>query len=597
MSFLLWQVPRCGKNIFFQEKCMKKLVVVVLCALIALSSVTAGGRGQSSTAAKTAVTVDRSNLNALGTYPLVKNKETLNIWMSGAVADPAYPFEENWFSQFMENKTNVHFNRTYAADNQFKEKLNLALASGEQIDAVITGGSAVQYSRGEILRLAEQQLVLPIQDYIGTDTINMQKGWTPGDPYFKENLKEVFTTPDGNMYFFPAYNSLGHWTCYGKLWVNKVWLDNLGLKEPTTTEEFRQMLIAFRDKDANGNGDPTDEIPFAGAVDAWWTTKVDPFLMSAFILDDGENRTFLENGKVVTAYTRPEFRDGLRYLAQLYSEKLIYPDSFTMSQDARNKLGSTKYESIIGAAPNGHHYGFGIREDGEPVRWNEYVPIAPLKGPKGVQTTRYDFYPTNEQNSGWIPATSRNPALVMRYVDFFYTEESVIPRNYGAYGISYTDADPGATGESGLPATLKRLEMKEGDPFYNNMTWGNGFPGYANEKTRNLRQEAPDMYAPDGTGTERMLYTMTYKNYVPYAQPLDSIIPPLWYSIEDASNIAMLTTNINTYVEECIAKFITGQMNLDADWDRFQAQLRSLGVDQYVKIIQDAYDKSPLAKK
>jgi putative aldouronate transport system substrate-binding protein len=61
--------------------------------------------------------------------------------------------------------------------------------------------------------------------------------------------------------------------------------------------------------------------------------------------------------------------------------------------------------------------------------------------------------------------------------------------------------------------------------------------------------------------------------------------------------MGMLTTNLNTYVEESIARFITGQMSLDTDWDRFQAQLRALGVDEYIKVIQDTYDRSPFARR
>jgi putative aldouronate transport system substrate-binding protein len=283
----------------------------------------------------------------------------------------------------------------------------------------------------------------------------------------------------------------------------------------------------------------------------------------------------------------------------LYSEKLIYPDSFTMSSDARMQLGSTKYESIIGAAPNGHHWGFGAREDGEPVRWNEYVPIAPLKGPTGLQTTRYDFYPLNEQNAGWIPSTSRNPALIMRYVDMFYTDTFDL-ETLGPKGVSWTDPDPGATGLSGQPAIYKSITMKAGDPYYNNISLPFSFgASYGIEKTSSLslQQQAADMYAPDGSGTERMLHVMTYRNYVPYAQPVSSNLPPLWYSMDEASTMAALTTNLNTYVEESIARFVTGQWNLDANWTTFQAQLKALGVDQYVKIIQDTYDRSPLAKK
>lgn len=47
--------------------------------------------------------------------------------------------------------------------------------------------------------------------------------------------------------------------------VNDRWLKNCGIEEyPSTLEEFKEMLIAFRDMDANGNGDATDEFPMQG---------------------------------------------------------------------------------------------------------------------------------------------------------------------------------------------------------------------------------------------------------------------------------------------------------------------------------------------
>jgi putative aldouronate transport system substrate-binding protein len=72
------------------------------------------------------------------------------------------------------------------------------------------------------------------------------------------------------------------------MWINTEFLKNVGLSAPRTPDEFRAMLIAFRDKDANGNGDPKDEIPFAGANEyGVYSAKVDTYLMSAFVYDDG----------------------------------------------------------------------------------------------------------------------------------------------------------------------------------------------------------------------------------------------------------------------------------------------------------------------
>ena len=78
----------------------------------------------------------------------------------------------------------------------------------------------------------------------------------------------------------------------------------------------------------NGNGDPNDEIPMIGAIDTYGA-KIDTYLMCAFIYDDGQNRLMInDDGQVIAVFTQPEFKEGLKYLAGLYSENLIYPDSF-----------------------------------------------------------------------------------------------------------------------------------------------------------------------------------------------------------------------------------------------------------------------------
>jgi putative aldouronate transport system substrate-binding protein len=382
--------------------------------------------------------------------------------------------------------------------------------------------------------------------------------------------------------------------------VNKEFLKNVGLGYPTTTEEFHRMLTAFKTRDANGNGDPNDEIPMAGAIDNFGS-KVSTFLMCAFIYDDGDNRLFLDNGKVTAAFTRPEYQEGLRYLNQLYREGLIYPDSFVQSRATRAQINSQKYESIIGVLPNIHHGNLGVREDyvttGQPVRWIDYEPIAPVKGPTGLQITRYDYYPTGESNCGFIPVTSKNPALVMRWLDDFYTDENFLASYYGQQGVVLFPADPGATGENGSPARFKLVDLPIGHQYYGNMGWGNGPPGFITSDMRGWTQRPDDMLSPDGTGSERFLYTKTKENYSMYGAPIAMLLPPHYYSDADVSTIATLTTNINTYVEESIAKFINGSLNINTDWTRFQTELRNLGIDQYLSIIQRTYDASSYAKR
>jgi putative aldouronate transport system substrate-binding protein len=449
------------------------------------------------------------------------------------------------------------------------------------------------FSPTEVMRFAEQGVILPVQDLIETDSI-----------YFKQRLgeyegwRELITLPNGSIYTLPSLNECYHCMYYGKMWINKLFLRNVGIdKYPTTIEEFHDMLVAFRDKDANGNGDPNDEVPFMGAVGGY-SSKVDTYIMSAFVFDDGENRLYLDRGKVTAAFTKSEFQEGLRVLHQWYREGLIAPESFTQSWDTRYKANSVKYESIVGAHPFEHMFNLGNREDGQPVRWIDYEAIPPLVGPRGLQITRHGYYTKFQYDwpAGFIPATAKNPALVIRWLDWFMSDEGTLTLMKGGKGISWTDADPGATGPDGRPARFKNIIMNPGDPYYGNTSFGQNFPNFSSSEFRNMDQTADDMLAPDGSGAERYLYVISRDNYAPYAADISMLIPPLFYSPENASEMAMLTTNINTYVDECIAKFVVGDMNVETDWNRFQNELRNLGIDRYLSLIQAAYDSSAFAK-
>lgn len=76
----------------------------------------------------------------------------------------------------------------------------------------------------------------------------------------------MLTYPDGNIYSFMSsvYTQHKSWTI-GVQFINKDWLDRVGKDIPTNLDEYYEVLKAFKEMDANGNGDPNDEIPLATA--------------------------------------------------------------------------------------------------------------------------------------------------------------------------------------------------------------------------------------------------------------------------------------------------------------------------------------------
>ena len=67
-----------------------------------------------------------------------------------------------------------------------------------------------------------------------------------------------------SLYSLGYFNICDGLTVYTRQFLNMDWMNRLNLQVPTTIDEFTDVLRAFRDNDANGDGDPTNEIPLAG---------------------------------------------------------------------------------------------------------------------------------------------------------------------------------------------------------------------------------------------------------------------------------------------------------------------------------------------
>ncbi|MFP3340659.1 sugar ABC transporter substrate-binding protein, partial [Micrococcus sp. SIMBA_131] len=72
----------------------------------------------------------------------------------------------------------------------------------------------------------------------------------------------------GHIYTLPRAEEAGHGAVPNFMSINKTWLDELGLEMPTTLEKYHDVLIAFKEKDPNGNG-KQDEVPLSFMFNFW----------------------------------------------------------------------------------------------------------------------------------------------------------------------------------------------------------------------------------------------------------------------------------------------------------------------------------------
>ena len=159
------------------------------------------------------------------------------------------------------------------------------------------------------------------------------------------------TAPDGNIYGLTGLNECFHCSYPNKMWMNTKWLEQLGLSEPTTTEEFKEVLKAFKTKDPNGNG-KADEVPLSGSIENFGVHII-PYLMNGFIYDDDRTYLIAKDGRVDTVANKPEWKEGLAYIKSLYDEGLIDPGAFTQNVGPL-KIGDNADAQLLGAGAAMH---------------------------------------------------------------------------------------------------------------------------------------------------------------------------------------------------------------------------------------------------
>ncbi len=477
----------------------------------------------------------------------------------------------NDFTRWMEEQTGVKIEWT-VLESDAAETVSLMLSSGEKLPDILM----VQLTKEQQALYGSQGVLLPLNDLVGDCAPNIAKAYEDYPMYAATSA-----CADGNIYYISAYEECFHCTAAQKMWVNRTWLDNLGLDMPSTTEEFHNMLLAFRDQDANGNGDAGDEIPLSTYHNGWHT-DVEAFLMSAFIYDDGQDRLFVRDGVVDAAFTQDAFRQGLKYIHRLYADGLIDPNAFVQDQASIKALCSDTVR--VGAVPAGHTGEF---LDTDNANIFQYEACNPLTGPEGVSVCGHFPSVAKESDGAALSADCSNPELAMRWLNFLFSEEATISSQYGMKGRDWDyNTDENVLGLNDKPALFT--------------TWGKTPVYYKTQLQEAWHHTSPFLLVDhifagmavlggDGYDLEKVIYDAT-KDYVSHFP--EQICANLTFSDEDAAYIASVQTMINDYVEQMICEFIMGTSDIedDAAWDAYIQRLKAMDLERYLAVMQKGFD-------
>ncbi|MBO9589821.1 extracellular solute-binding protein [Devosia sp.] len=493
-----------------------------------------------------------------------------------------------WFTTEVESKFNVdlNFETTGYDGTAASEKRQISLASGDYPETFMLINWVDQFSQAELIKYGQQGLIIPLNDLIAQHAPNIQAAFEKEPEFLK-----LATAPDGNIYGLPQWNDCFHCSYSSKFWINTDWLKKLGLEMPTTTAEFKDVLLAFKNGDPNGNG-RADEIPLsANTVD-----KLVPYFMGSFEYDPRGTSSpmmlALNGDKVQFQAVQDGWRDGLAYLADLYKEGLIDPGAFTQNREASQALGNNAEAVIIGSATAQHPALFVTvgQTDG---RDKNYDPVPPLAGPEGLAYTSYNlasmpgaaFVITNK-------ATEEQQIAAIKIVDYMFTMEGHAGAEYGKEGEQWLRPVEGDLAlDPDYPPLYNQLPVDPNAPP-TNAAWGAMGQYFSDKEWRGGQVQPNEIYEP--AGFERRLFEATLLYEGKY--PADQLFPywNIWTDPATADELAQLQVNLQNYVTQANAEFVTGQRDINDDgaWAAYLADIEGLGLTRYLELYQTGYDAS-----
>ena len=297
----------------------------------------AGGDAESSEASEggepSAEVVNSTNPGT--ELPIVTEPVTLRIAKERHMLDTTKSYNEKASFKNITEETGLTLEFVELAAGTAGEKVPLMLAGGDMPDvfwALISDSQILQN---------EGQLV-PLEEMLETYAPNCLATY---DQIQSADWRQIMTTPSGHIYgMLGRYESLYENSGDGIQIINKKWLDAVKKDIPTTLDEYKEVLKAFKDGDPNGNGDTTDEIPYCFSEDMWCASLTND--MGQFGMGHGGatgdaagTMYTIIDGKVGPAVTTPEYREYLEYYHDLYTEGLIDQEGFSQNTEVfSNKI-------------------------------------------------------------------------------------------------------------------------------------------------------------------------------------------------------------------------------------------------------------------
>lgn len=513
--------------------------------------------GTGTQAAEESAPADTSSVNATGTvYDLGGLK--LPICDPGSVT-LTYMGNDTWCAgvsyndgtavqKEIENRTGVHIEwDTYSSDVETVLQTRLASLEG----------------------LPDMVEIPPFDSNVGVDTYSSNGVLIPLNDLIKEyapNIQALFnkypaleamcTSSDGNIYALAGWWGDINDYVPDYLYIRQDWLDNLGLEMPETVDELYDVLVAFKEQDANGNGNPGDEIPMATKNGI----KQLYYLMTGFGYDTNSLWYTDDNGEVHYAAVEDQYKDMLAFLNKCYSEGLISDDldgTLLTQNITEDKVGIVCHDPADNMASSDD-----LALTSNPECDYEFMPVLQANENGTARMTKrgltWHYY--------GITSACENPETAIQWIDYVYaSEDGLMLYNYGIEGMSYEyDADG---------------NIQFTDLITNNETYTSAFSALRSIGAwlTYFINDSGEAFMKIFEGTK--VETACKDAYGNMEDPF----PEMLGTAEESEVYTSVWPDLSTYLDEMFTAFVIGTESLD-NFDKYVETAYSMGMQDIIDI-------------
>ncbi|MBT1178534.1 extracellular solute-binding protein [Bifidobacterium vespertilionis] len=399
------------------------------------------------------------------------------------------------------------------------------------------------------------------------------------------DARKAVESTDGDIYIIPRHKGEFGSNSRVHLFINKAWLDKLGLQVPKTWDELTAVLEAFKTQDPNGNGE-ADEIP--ATFRAMQTTGLAWQGVFAFLNSVGiptqfshEARNFgayVKDGKVENFLTDDRFKEVMKYMHTLV-EKDLYPAEYISDE--------TKYNANIQSDGKTAKVGLTITDSALTFSSlsDQYVAIPWPKATADMSDSEVYADLSQEvqgfKGDGFTISKKAAPEVkeaLYKIANQLYSEETSIEETYGAIGKTVTK-----TGDHSYKVDESVFSTKKTQWLgLNYMT------GYLNNNLKiegakdvDALKEAEEVYASQ----RENLGDIDANRFPIYAASND----------EESETLSNDRAIIWGYAPTIFANWLKDG-GVDEGWDAYVQHMNDLGLQRDIDIWQTIYERAQALK-